>query len=246
MTKEILIQQITAQTAKDPNQDHLLERAESIIDNLSTSIHWKNGKSIPEIIWNHRSKENKEYDWQNLSFKETELETVITDYLKFPQIHCQELDWLIMDILIYKDCLNALDTIRVRTMPHSRYQSKKSGNSTFRILAELWRFGLFILKILAWIIIFSFTTIPPYSLNTIFLHLPITPILWIVITLGWLGKKWIDYRKNNNYLKVLFNTYDILKNSLFSWSEIQELLKRSQKFGMMWNNLIYQLVKARV
>ncbi|BAW81156.1 hypothetical conserved protein [Candidatus Nitrosoglobus terrae] len=219
----------------------LIAEAQTIIEDIFLSIHWatqqEDATYSKEALsaWNHRSLDEREADWRYLSFTQ-DLEHAVERYLQTPWLHCSILDWLIIDILIYKDYLTMLDTIRGRTMPLSRYQSKKSGKTTFRVLAELWRTGLFILKIAAWFTIFA--AVSPVS--------PAGPLLWIALTIGWLGRKWVIWKKNNAILKRMFAIYTIFNPAHQDWRKLWEELKQSQKLGALWDNLVYQLVEKKM
>lgn len=220
----------------------LLAEARKIIEDIFLSINWteirNDGMSSknPLATWRPRTPNDRESDWRYLNVAKADLQQATERYLHTPWLHYQELDWLVLNTLTYRDYLTALDSIRARTMPLSRYQSRKSGNISFRVLAELWRAALLVLKITAWLIIFA--ALSPLS--------PIGPLLWIGLTIGWLFRKWFIWKKNNSLLKSMYSTYTALGSACQNWPSVWEVLKESQAQGAPWNSLVYRLVKGKM
>ncbi|ADJ27299.1 hypothetical protein [Nitrosococcus watsonii] len=250
VTKTELLTQAAQQASIEADKRHLNDsakkqlqtEAQAIIEDIFRSIGWKNAEKVPAIpsnsltSWHHRTLNDRESDWRSLNFVQEELHQAARRYLRAPWLHCRELDWLILNTLVYGDYLAALDTIRARTMPFSRYQSSKSGKTGLRVLAEAWRVALLLLKIAAWFIIFA--AVSPAS--------PMGPLIWIGVTGGWLWRKWAIRRKNNALLKSMFSAYGALNPTHPDWPKIREGLKKSQALGAVWNNMIYPLVEMRM
>ncbi|ADE16921.1 conserved hypothetical protein [Nitrosococcus halophilus Nc 4] len=249
VTKAELLKQATHQALIEANKRHLgnsakeqlQTEAQAIIADIFRSIHWRNTENDPEVpqkpltAWHHRTMSDRETDWRYLNFDKEELQQAAERYLQAPWLHFPELDWLLLNTLVYGDYLTTLDTVRARTMPFSRYESKKSGKTSFRMLAEVWRGALLILKITAWFIIFA--AVSPAS--------PIGPLIWIGITGWWLWRKWAIRRKNNTLLNSMFSAYGMLNITEKNWPKIHENLERSQELGAIWNPTIYPLVEER-
>ncbi|ABA56761.1 hypothetical protein Noc_0231 [Nitrosococcus oceani ATCC 19707] len=250
VTKAELLTQTAQQASIEANKRHLNDsateqlqaEAQAIVKDIFRSIGWENSENVPEIppnpltAWHHRTLNDRELDWRNLNFAQEELQQAAGRYLRAPWLHCRELDWLVLNTLIYGDYLAALDTIRARTMPFSRYQSRKSGKTGFRVLTEAWRGALLLLKIAAWFIIFA--AVSPAS--------PLGPLIWIGMTGWWLWRKWMIRRKNNALLKSMFSAYGALSPTHLDWPRIWEGLEKSQALGAVWNNMIYPLVEMRM
>jgi hypothetical protein len=238
VNKEELLKHATGQAveeAKRRNLDalatkELLAEAQEITEGMFLSIGWTHTKGDPPhskkpvTIWRHRTLNDLELDWRYLSFAKAELQRAAERYLQASWLHCQKLDWLVLNTLTYEDYLAALDAVRIRTMPFSRYQASKSGSVSFRVLTELWRAALLILKITAWLIIFA--AVSPAS--------PIGPLLWIGLSGWWLWRK------------AMFSAYTALNIAHQNWPVMWEELKKSQELGALWNSLIYQLVEKKM
>jgi hypothetical protein len=250
VSKEDLLKYATDQAIEEANRRHLdslatkelLAEAREIIEDIFLSINWTKAQRDTAnsknslATWRHRTVDDRESDWRYLSFAKTELQHAAERYLQASWLHCQTLDWLVLNTLTYGDYLAMLDTIRARTMPLSRYQSRKSGKANFRVLAELWRAALLILKITAWFIIFA--AVSPAS--------PIGPLLWIALTGWWLWRKWAIRKRNTAILKAMFSTYTTLSTTYQGWPRMWEELKKSQELGALWNSLVYRLVEEKM
>jgi hypothetical protein len=250
VSKEELLKYATDQAVEETDRRNLdslatkelLAEAREIIEGIFFSINWReterntvNSKN-PLTTWRHRTLNDRETDWRYMSFANAELQHIAKRYLQASWLHCQTLDWLVLNTLAYGDYLAMLDRVRAHTMPLSHYQSRKSGKINFRVLAELWRAALLILKITAWFIIFA--AVSPAS--------PIGPLLWIGLTGWWLWRNWTTRKRNNTLLNAMFSTYTALSTTYQSWPKIREELKKSQELGALWNSLVYQLVEEKM
>lgn len=250
ITKAELLKQAAQQASIEASKRHLdtsaakqlQAEAQAIVEDIFRSIRWRKAESIPETplkslaAWHHRAVDEQELDWRHLSFAQEELQQAAERYLQAPWLYCPELDWLLLNTLVYGDYLTTLDVVRARTMPFSRYQSRKSGNTSFRVLAEMWRAALLVLKITAWFIIFA--AVSPAS--------PTGPLIWIGITGWWLWRKWAIRKRNHTLLKSMRSTYGVLSTISHNGLEIREKLKKSQELGAGWNSMVHPLVEERM
>lgn len=222
------------------DKEQLVAQAQNIIEDLFLSTGWKEieaGEDKPEplTVWRHRTIDDQEADWRSMSFAKAELQNAVERYLDAPWLQCREIDWLALNLLTYAAYQATLDSVRTRTLPMGRYLSRKMDSTGFRIGAELWRAALFLLKCIAWIIIFAATS--PAS--------PLGPLIWIFLTLGWLWRKWTIRKKNKNTLDSMRNTYATFSAADQNWQEAWKALEESREQGAVWDGLIYRLVEER-
>lgn len=222
------------------DKEQLVAQTQNIIEDLFLSTGWKEieaGEDKPEpmTVWRHRTVEDQEADWRSMSFAKAELQNAVERYLDAPWLQCREIDWLALNLLAYAAYQATLDLVRTRTLPMGRYLSLKMDSTGFRIGAELWRAALFLLKCIAWIIVFAATS--PAS--------PLGPLLWIFLTLGWLWRKWVIRKKNRNTLDSMFNTYATFSAVDQNWQEVWKALEKSRELGAAWDSMIYRLVEER-
>jgi len=136
----------------------LLSEAADIVEGLFMAITWETveGDTIkstdPVTAWRHRTVNDMESDWRYMHFSRADLQNAAERYMERPWMHCRELDWFIVNALVYAECQATLDFFRARIMRLSRYISKKAGNTKFEISSFAWRFIVFYDKMgcLAW------------------------------------------------------------------------------------------------
>lgn len=221
--------------------ENLVSEATEIVDDLFMSITWEKVegdviKSIdPVTSWRHRGANDMESDWRYMHFSRAELQNAAERYLERPWLHCRELDWLIVNALIYAECQATLDLFRSRIMPLSRYISKKAGSIKWQISSGLWRSIVFLVKWLIWIGVFAATL----------WFAPIAPVAWIGITVLWQWRKWKVQKKINDLMAAMIATYATLSTVSQSWQVVWEELKKSRDAGAVWDGIVYRLVEER-
>lgn len=249
--KDDLLKYVTEQARKEASHrgldEHATEvlasEAKDIVEDLFTSITWEtveNGvikSNDPLWYWRHRgANDDLESDWRHMHFTRADLQNAAERYLDREWLHCRELDWFIVNVLTYAECQATLDFLRSRSMPMSRYISKKVESIKFKIFSGLWRGIVFIVKLALWIGIFAAT----------FVAAPYGPIAWFGITAFWVWYRWSSQSKIDKILKSMFDTYYTLDTVSQSWQIVWDELKRSRGAGAMWDGIVYRLVEARI
>jgi len=223
-------------------EEDLRQEAADIVDDLFSAITWETVegdiiKSTDSIAtWRHRGANDLESDWRYMQFARADLQNAAERYLERPWLHCRELDWLIVNTLIYAECEATLDFFRAGIMPLSRYISKKAGNTKLQISSFAWRFILFLIKWLAWLGILVVTF--EFSL--------VASIVWIGITLIWQWRKWKAQKKLDDVMAAMIATYATLNTVSQSWLVVWEALKKSRDAGAVWDGIVYRLVEERI
>lgn len=249
VSKKELLEQATHKTLEEarkrgldaPEEAELVAQSQRIIEDIFLSTSWKEIEADEDkpkpvtVVWRHRTAEDQEADWRSMRFAKAELQNAVERYLDAPWLQCQAIDWLALNLLTYAAYQTTLDSVRARTLPMGRYLSLKMDSTGFRIGAELWRAALFLLKCVAWIIIFAATS--PAS--------PLGPLIWISLTLWWLWRKWAIRRKNKNRLTSMFNAYATFSATDQDWQEVWKALEESHEQGTIWDSVIYRLVEER-
>ena len=111
----------------------LIDEAKAIIDDFFDAVTWEKVennviKSRDALrIWRHRTLEDQENDWRHMGFSRFELQHAAERYLNRPWLHCREIDWLVVNVLLYAEYQATLDFLRIQMMPLSRYIAGQLG-----------------------------------------------------------------------------------------------------------------------
>ena len=222
--------------------EDLVSEAADIVEDLFTAITLETveGDVIkstdPITTWRHRGVNDMESDWQYMHFSRADLQNAAERYMKRSWIHCRELDWLIVNALVYAECQATFDFFRSRMMPISRYISKKAGSTKWQISSGIWRSMVFLVKWLLWIGV----------LTAAYQFSPVAPIVWIGITALWQWRKWKAQKKVNDIMAAMIATYAALSTVSQSWQVVWGELKKSREAGAVWDGIVYRLVEERM
>jgi len=171
-----------------------------------------------------------------MRFSREEMINAAERYMEMPWIHCRELDWLILNMLVYAELQATLDSFRVNSMFLFSYVSKKAGDTKFNILMTILKSVAFLVKWSIWLaIIFVSVEISSFA----------TGIL-AAITVFWQWKKWKVRQKINNVMSEMIRTYSSLSTISQSWLVVWEQLKKSRDVGAVWDGIVYRLVEERL
>jgi len=220
----------------------LIDEAAEIIDDLFMSITVEKVEgdviksSDPVTYWRHRVASDMESDWQNMQFSRADLQNAAERYLDRPWLHCRKLDWFIVNVLIYAEYQATLEFFSIRTMPFSRYISKKMGSIKWQISSEIWRTIVFLVKWLIWLGVIVLT----------FQFAPVGPVVWTGITVLWQWRKWKAQKKINDIMTSMIATYSTLGTISQSWQVVWDELKKSRDIGAVWDGIVYRLVEERI
>lgn len=220
----------------------LIDEAAEIIDDLfmSITVEKVEGDAIISsdsvTYWRHRVASDMESDWQNMQFSRADLQKAAERYLDRPWLHCRELDWFIVNTLIYAEYQATLEFFSIRTMPFSRYISKKTGIKWQIILSVIWRTIVFMVKWLIWIGVFVLT----------FQFAPVGPVVWTGITVLLQWRKWKAQKKIDDITSSMIATYTTLGTISQSWQVVWDELKKSRDIGAVWDGIVYRLVEERI
>jgi hypothetical protein len=223
-------------------EEDLRQEAADIVDDLFSAITWETVegdiiKSSDSITtWRHRAANDLESDWRYMQFSRADLQNAAERYMERPWLHCPELDWLIVNTLVYAECQATLDFFRARIMPLSRYISKKARNTKLQIFSSAWRFIVFLIKWFVWLGILVVT----------FEFSPVALIVWIGMTLIWQWRKWKAQKKLDDIMAAMIATYATLNTVSQSWQVVWEALKKSRDAGAVWDGIVYRLVEERI
>lgn len=222
--------------------EDLVSEATDIVEDLFMAITWETveGDVIkstdPVTTWRHRGVNDMESDWRYMHFSRADLQNAAERYMERFWIHCRELDWLIVNALVYAECQATLDFFRSRIMPLSRYISKKAGSIKWQISSGVWRSIVFLVKWLFWLGV----------LAVAFQFSPVAPIVWIGITVLWQWRKWKAQKKFDDIMAAMIATYAALSTVSQSWQVVWEELKKSRDAGAVWDGIVYRLVEERI
>lgn len=222
--------------------EDLLSEAAEIVEDLFMAITWETveGDIIkstdPVTAWRHRTVNDVESDWRYMHFSRADLQNAAERYMEISWIHCRELDWFIVDALVYAECQATLDFFRSRMMPLSRYISKKAGSIKWQISSGVWRSIVFLVKWLLWlgvlVVAFEFSSF--------------AVIIWIGVTVFWQWRKWKAQKKLDDVMAAMIGTYAALSTISQSWQVVWEELKKSRDAGAVWDGIVYRLVEERI
>jgi len=222
--------------------ENLILEATEIVEDLFMAITWETveGDIIkstdPIAAWRHRTVNDMESDWRYMHFSRSDLQNAAERYMERSWIHCRELDWFIVNALVYAECQATLDFFRSRMMPLSRYISKKAGSIKWQISSGVWRAIIFLVKWLFWfgilVVAFEFSTFGA--------------LIWLGITAFWQWRKWKAQKKLDDVMATMIATYAALNTVSQSWQVVWEELKKSRDAGAVWDGIVYRLVEERI
>src|SRR5699024_10223680 len=93
----------------------LLAEARKIVEDIFLSMNWtetrNDGMSSKNSLaaWRPRTPNDREPDWRYLNVAKADLQQATERYLHTSWLHYQELDWLVLITLTYRDYLTTLD-----------------------------------------------------------------------------------------------------------------------------------------
>ena len=222
--------------------EELISEATEIVEDIFGAITWErveNGviKSRDAIvIWRHRTINDQKDDWRYMGFARSELQNAAERYLGKPWLHCREIDWLIVNVLVYAEYQATLDFVRARMMPLSRYITGKIGSGAAVAWSLLWRCVVTGLKWLIWLGIFVLS----FELS------PIAPIALGILTVWWQWRNWKARKKFERVLSSMTKTYASLSTISQSWRVVWDELQKSREAGAVWDGIVYRLVEDRM
>jgi len=221
---------------------NLIAEATEIINDLFMSITVEKVegyviKSIdPVTNWRHREADDRESDWQKIHFKRADLQNAAERYLGRPWLHCRELDWFIVNALMYAQYQATLDFVLLHNRPFTRYLSKKTGVLKWRVSSAVWRSIVLIAKWLLWLGIFALT----------FRFVPVGPVAWTALTVLWSWQKWKALKKTHDLMASMIATYETLRTVSPNWQVVWNTLKKSRDAGVVWDGIVDRLVEERM
>ncbi len=138
--------------------ENLVDDARAIVVDIFDNIFVENSSSkVPEPVthWRHRTPQDIETDWREMSFGREEIRSAAERYADSPWLQSRLLDWLILNVLTYAEFQATLEVVRARTMPATRYLASKAGSTKGTLASALWRGAIFILKWGIWFLAFA-------------------------------------------------------------------------------------------
>lgn len=219
--------------------ESLVDDARAIVSDIFDNIFVEDSSSkVPEPVthWRHRTPQDIETDWREMSFGRDEIRSAAERYADSPWLQSRILDWLILNVLTYAEFQATLDVVRARTMPATRYIASKTGSTKGTLASALWRGAIFILKWSIWFIAFAVS----------FEAAPYGPVAILATTGWWLWRRISARSKVNDILMSMQGTYAAFSSVSHSWTVIWEELKRSREKGAVWDGVVYRLVELRM
>jgi hypothetical protein len=223
--------------------EDLIDEAKAIVDGFFEGLIWEtveNGvtQSRDSLrIWRHRTTSDQENDWRYMTFARAELQHVAERYLDRPWLHCREIDWLIVNVLTYAEYQATLDTFRANVMPFTRYFAGKLGTTSSAAWSITWRVLVTGGKWAIWC---------GLAVVAAIVAAPAGPIALVVVTAGWLFRKWRARNKLNAILAAMLRTYSHLSTVSQGWEALWQELNYSRGQGAVWDGIVYHLVEDRM
>lgn len=208
--------------------DELVGEATAIVDDFFESLTWQrveNGviKSRDSLrVWRHRTVSDEEDDWRHMGFARAELQNAAERYLDRPWLHCREIDWLVVDVLVYAEYQATLDFLRVRTTPLTRYLAKKLGTTSSSAWSIIWRVLVTSVKWAVWC---------GLAVVAALVASPAGPIALVTVTALWLVWKWRSRNRLNALLAAMLRAYAHLSTVSQGWQVVWQELNSSRKQG---------------
>lgn len=235
--------QANTQELDESRTDDLVAEAKAVVDDFFDSITWQAVENNviksrdPIDSWRHRTPEDQEQDWRYMSFSRSSLQGAAERYLDRPWLQSREMDWLVVDVLLYAEYQATLDFLRIGMMPMSRYIAGQLGTRSAVAWSSAWRGLMTGLKWLLWTALF---TAAAAAMS------PVGPIAVVVVTVAWLLWKWRTRRRLNALLAVMRRTYAHLSTVSQGWRVLWQELNDSRTRGAVWDGVVYRLVEERM
>lgn len=223
--------------------EHLIAETKAIVDDFFDGITWEKVednviKSLDSLrAWRHRMPEDQESDWRYMRISRSELQDAAERYLNRPWLHCREMDWLVVDVLLYAEYQATLDFLRVRMTPMSRYLAGKLRTTSAAAWSFAWRGLVTSVKWAIWIAV---------AIITAAVAAPVGPIALVAVTAAWLLWKWRTRNRLNTLLATMLRTYAHLSTVSQGWQLLWQELDDSRKKGAVWDGIVYRLVEDRM
>lgn len=221
----------------------LIAEAKAVVDDFFDSITLeKVEKNViksrdPVDFWRHRAASDEEDDWRHMAFARADLQDAAQRYLDRPWLYSREMDWLIVDVLVYAEYQATLDFLRIRMMPFSRYIASQLGTTPVVAWSFVWRGLVTALKWAIWGGVMFLAAV---------FAAPVGPVILIAITAAWFFWKWKTKARLAGLLATMFRTYAHLNTVSHSWQVFWLELDRSRKEGAVWDGIVYRLVEDRM
>jgi hypothetical protein len=198
---------------------------ENFVEHFFASIK-RNDESLG--AWRHFDPFRERESLFSIEYDRSDLRSGAANYIeKLKAIHCRELDWLVVDVLMYAE----ISAFALTLNP------LQSLDATPRRWFLTLRFTWGLLKWLA---------LAALILLAISFELPL--LAWGMATIGlvWQGLKWRQKFRMNTMLRSMFVAYAAAASSSLSWTILWELLGKSRELGAYWDPEVYRLVELRL
>ena len=182
----------------------------------------------PLAGWRHFHPVRESESLYSVEYHRDDLRRDASNYIEnLKPFHCRQLDWLIVDVLMYAEISAFALTLKpFQTM-------EPSHRRWLRVLGIFWR-------------LIKWSVFAVVLMASIAFELPLVAWGITLLAVAWQGLKLRGKLRVAKLLHTMFDAYAAAGSWSLSWSILWELLEKSRNLGAYWDPEVYRLVELRM